>query len=1306
MIRFIVIVVALIATYGASVFLLGKTNMTRERRYLQASYVFVATIYSIFFSVAFIFLLGCVDAIMSLDFIKTIVLEGVPAKNYGAGFMLLITLFCNTIFMLGSVIVFFVLKGKISGKTNYETNGIGLFLEKFANNFYEIDESDGWPFLRNKHVMTAKWLDVMRKGIIIICGVWLVFATFKLYAGFLLTGGKLLAALKYFMILFSATYLPITELHYFLKGVCKDEDITEFEIDEVRLERKGNYERLVNYYCKKYGDLIINSDKPVIDRSHVDEYMFNDISNEMLNRSNNKNAFVSIINSIKYNCEKLSENYTEATLSLVNRQNIIINDSIYGEALLYLAGYFNYKIALGCKVLIVTAEENRVENIVKEIKDRLKRINDINPIWQVSKIEENWSDTADILVCSVNKLEYIGNREFIKYIGCIVVDDPSGSFVSGTVAEKMVYINSIGFNNNKLQFIFLNNEDNRNLEEALEHIIGGQVYTFKNSNSKKSFYCISWKNESYNQAQTRIGINPYIGQEQLIAIEAARMGVKHIGVWVNGSVPYVTYHDYMMQNFDEIKQKVLKDDTINMNNIVSYNNSGDYRKGLYDRVKCENYENNNLKFIISFDVDNNLLPLARTWRNYILNENTVIVIVSSNYLLRGYLADNLNTLVQSPNTIKQIIPFKGEDKHRTNELLLLRLYKGLRSDVLIESYNNFNRTNYKFDEIEECLEELLNSLCPSNLYTNVYNSFTFSPDSDFSPKESNYGHSRYYNVKLTNSKIYDYIINKKNYAQVRFGASDDVIYTPIGLDDIYNYYLPSQIHCFEGELAVVKEINKKGEILVEKTTPKTNGAYVQNINYLGQKCRNFDGIIDVEERYNISTFDMQLSWDIQGYYTLTAGNNLFDKKDDQLIKTYEYINLMHPISVDRKLRKGTLITFYNKCDINKFELTITYILNELFKTLFPNNYNDIAALVIKNERLTSFINELNDEEKIISDFIPQIEIEEIEESENPRIVIIEKSFVEKGIVSEIIDRDNLRNIFEIVQEYLLWETTTNNQKAKYLNFGNEEYPSLFDVFDVIDYLKKVCSSRKINQQSDFDDYEADKDEYCPYCGRRLGVEYVETDDGRCMCVECRNQVVYAQKEIKEIYKEAYDKLKQIYTLKKMPENIRGVRLKKLTELIKATGNDNILGFYDSNSREIWVVKGVPRAYEYSTFAHELVHAWQYVNFGRKALDNKDLLEGHAMWVEIEMCRKMHQDSYADYLEYCLENGYIIATYTDKNGKEEEFSYSVGYMEMKRRMSLKRDAENSFDIALQWANEIENRKTAMSNDVSVQDDIDG
>jgi len=1290
MVKYVFTIGILIGLFMILTALLGRLNLPKPYRFLQMRYVFASVIYTLVISVAFIFVLGGIDAIMSLDSISRIVLEGVPASSYGAAFMILITLIGNILFMTGAVLITAFCRSTATRKTEYADSAAESLMEKYASKYYELNSLESWPFIRPEYILSARWLNIARKALLIIFITWIAFSCLKLYVGFGFSSKQLLLALKYVLIIFSAIYYPLTEMFYFLDGIGKDEELTEFDIDDIRFIRRGSYEKLIPYFENKYGDMIANKNKTLIERAHIDDYIINDVSNQMLRRSNNETAFESIINSIKYNCMKLSETYKELTLELTDGSSVIVNDSIYGEILLYLAGFINFKLSSGSKVLIVTSYKARVKRIKYELKDRLERVNDLDSVWQIETTDNDWADTADILICPVDKLDLVSNREFSSHIGCIIVDDPSGSFVSSEVAQRITYMRISGLlKEDSIQYIFLSNEDNRNLEESLEHIIAQDLKPFKSVTAKSDYYCVVWKNESFVQPQTRIGISPFIGNSSLIALEAANAGVKSVGMWVDGTIPYITYRDVMMQNIDEIQHKLPSLSTTNMNDVISYNESGNYRKGLTSKNLFESEEKNELKFIIEYDVDNNLLSVAKAWSNYALQNNTLVVILSNSYMLRGYFADNLQSLVHSPSLIKQIIPSKGEDVHRSNELLLTRLNRGMRSDYMVDAFNSFNGTSYSRDQVEDCLQALLDSVCPKKYAEiGVYNNFTFSQEEYFTFENNDPQYETVYNVKLTNYKIYDYVLKKRKYVSVRFGAADRVESIPVEVDDVYNHYLPNQIHCFDGEYAVIKEITTTGEMLLERTSPQNTFSYMQFADYHGSLVDKERPMIEHTNKYSLSEIHTDIQWNIRGYYNFKNGSilNIDDEKHGKR-ETYEKINLPAQIGMVRANKRGVVIRLEKKCENKeKVELTFALMLNELFKTLLPENYADIAAFAVQTESMNNLLDSLPDDEKTISDIIPTINLSGFNSTDYPEIVLFEKSSSDMGLLSECIDEVNFQNILDIMYTYLKWETVTESKDNRYLLFGFDDYPTIFAVDELLAFLESIRTLNSIEGSVEslrFNDVSS----LCEYCGRPLGVEYVEASDGRCMCVDCKNQVIQTHKERDAIYKESSSKLIQYYKLGDKPWNIKKVAFKNLDEIKRKTGDSKILGFYHFGKRQLWVLKGVPRAFEFATFAHELVHAWQHDHLPEKALKNRDLCEGHAMWVEIEMCRKEHQDAYADYLVFCLEHNLIKAMIDDGKGNKEEFSYSIGYKEMERRMSEKSDSENAFDIVKKWAAEL-------------------
>ncbi len=158
--------------------------------------------------------------------------------------------------------------------------------------------------------------------------------------------------------------------------------------------------------------------------------------------------------------------------------------------------------------------------------------------------------------------------------------------------------------------------------------------------------------------------------------------------------------------------------------------------------------------------------------------------------------------------------------------------------------------------------------------------------------------------------------------------------------------------------------------------------------------------------------------------------------------------------------------------------------------------------------------------------------------------------------------------------------------------------------------------------------------YCSYCGSEIsGVEFDRLPDGRARCTSCSKSLVQTKKEVNEICKRVMDNLElffgaqfnQSISIEVLDER----RLKKKIGGAIGQIDDNsllILGvaINEKGKYTILLENGAPRISIIATFAHELTHIWQYMNWDSKkgfpkcSPKNRLLIyEGMAKWVEIQ-----------------------------------------------------------------------------------------
>lgn len=158
--------------------------------------------------------------------------------------------------------------------------------------------------------------------------------------------------------------------------------------------------------------------------------------------------------------------------------------------------------------------------------------------------------------------------------------------------------------------------------------------------------------------------------------------------------------------------------------------------------------------------------------------------------------------------------------------------------------------------------------------------------------------------------------------------------------------------------------------------------------------------------------------------------------------------------------------------------------------------------------------------------------------------------------------------------------------------------------------------------------------FCSYCGKEIaGVEFYRLPDGRLRCTSCSSTVIKTKAEIEEIFNRIVSNLDNFFGATiDVPISIEVVdelKLKKKVGVPIGTRDDQsmlILGVAINKKKKYSIIleNGAPRISLIATFAHELTHIWQYINWDNKkefkqCPKGKRLIvyEGMAKWAEIQ-----------------------------------------------------------------------------------------
>ncbi len=175
---------------------------------------------------------------------------------------------------------------------------------------------------------------------------------------------------------------------------------------------------------------------------------------------------------------------------------------------------------------------------------------------------------------------------------------------------------------------------------------------------------------------------------------------------------------------------------------------------------------------------------------------------------------------------------------------------------------------------------------------------------------------------------------------------------------------------------------------------------------------------------------------------------------------------------------------------------------------------------------------------------------------------------------------------------------------------------------------------------------------CSYCGIAIsGVEYQRLPDGRLRCTSCSNTLV--KSEMQELCDRVRINMEAFFGATiNVPIHIEVLEERKLKKKLKGSisviDKKSILvlgaAVNDKNGYKIYLENGAPRISVIATFAHELTHVWQYINWDNKRGFNvcsKDkrllIYEGMAKWVEIQYLYLIGETAVARREEFITRN---------------------------------------------------------------------
>ena len=803
--------------------------------------------------------------------------------------------------------------------------------------------------------------------------------------------------------------LIVGELYFYLGGTTKREYITFLGEDENSF-KTVNYSLLRKFLRSLFGDKLL-AESTDVSSSFLPPATNDEIIRELeLSEDPKVISFASYIRSLNSAGFELDHNYINSSLDLLNEKSVLFNDPFYYDLIPYAFYPMNRQLLRHRKVLVIPGRHAVEDDIRKWLEKGIEAVTNIPSMWNID-ILGSGKNEPDIAILPRRDIPKNGlcsdNAPFFSKVGFIVMIEPSKLISTAQTGLNLIVKQCM---KNAVYCMCDKNCDG--LVDAMSHILMtdlSEVSAIRRHSGTSSYMC--WEADGdYLHHRLIPGVSRYLGLGTELSFAALKNQVSDTG-WYGGDAFPVTDISWINKQYyyDLMKYAGLPASQESMDehfHVTPDFWSAEVKKDNYLTVEDESF---------------NMFEILREFSTR-STEQGFINIISSNYLLKDYMADNAQVFEADPKAIPFIVPDYAKTNRNTALKLILMMSTAPVSESTIEK--ELSLLGIKVFDIKKQLWYEIFSCCASlSEYSALSGNYRYDVETAAEIKMTISGES--YGISLINTEKnfdlkqgkaeYVYSIRSKSFTEncvsglfsagyVAEDENDGTSYLGSELvGHIYQKYLPGQYFTFGGKYYEMQYLTADGNVLIRRASDHIDGrpSYRQLRKYTVSGTRPFGRIgtgksisgIKVIKEYadiTVSTY---------GYYRMISYNDfstarkiLFEGDEssipDRFYRGKEILRIQLP-EADGKLS-------------DTVRYTVTVLLNEVFRTLFAENQPYICAVTDD-----SFITE----EVTAKPLTYKIKADKC-------IYIIEDSQLDLGLIIAV--ERNLERILGIIQDYLCW----------------------------------------------------------------------------------------------------------------------------------------------------------------------------------------------------------------------------------------------------------------------------------------------
>lgn len=1014
-----------------------------------------------------------------------------------------------------------------------------------------------------------------------------------------------------------------------------------------------NYTGLKECYHRMFTDAIVGEYED--NWSSLKKKDVSAIIEELLRSGNNADqAFGQYLKQELQYGNPVDENYILSVQNMLRGESVIFANPFYQDLTTPVCFSMNLMLLRHGKGLVVTARYDMDEEIIDWLKNGFQKVVHVPSFWKIERMESRKLD-ADVAVLSAKELynmELLNlHREFLEDVSFVLLMEPSMMLAQGQVGLSI--LSEMMEKNGKPVYCICD----RNVEglvDSLSHVLKVNLTEVRATVPPAKESTVMFWNADCGNLQKRVfpNIVTYLGEGIIIGALALKEGMESVTWRSDFNFPVWDMRWIAGQYYIKLCQFIGRG-----GNQETLYRAMRFSRNIWNLPKTE------VVYNIVEDEYCNLYEIGRQFSTRGI-EKSFTSVLSSAYMLRGYMCDNEQIFRQDPRAIPQITADYALTRRNTVLQMIIRMTNHPVSDWELEKL--LAQTGINEPVTKETLNDLIQEYYDIKEYRQVVR--LFEERMEYKEEKREVVRISYYIIQ-NQDFIRDYASELQN---AYYLAEDDETKSHfLGgrlLSHVYQSFIPGQYYILAGKYYEIVSIVRGENQLRSAVIVRRAGEHITGRKYYRQ-LRSWE-IAKGSWYQGSNSAD---SRQVNGIHIVTGYLDLIVTTDGYLeMDAYNDLNRAMRVAVTdipkRHYRKKQVLKVVLPEANAQVRTTVAVMLQEIFRSTYSNMYDYVSVV-------TSFVKGT-----------PEGMLHKLQgDVENDAIYILEDSQIDMGLLVSI--ERNLSRFLGLIYDYCDWVAEkraadsgerSEDQEPRfahtveveddsivengdtgqcledmqlyYLRFGFSEFPEAINLDAVMEYLKKkgfdnnsFTKTRKKNRVVMGDG----TGRTCDFCGRDLQNDsYQVLGDGRERCSVCSETVLQNPKEYEKLFHRVVSDMEIYFGIQINPNiYVKVCSTEKIQKALRrswkpTSGYDSRAVGYAQGSK-IVLENGAPRANLMVTIAHELTHIWQNDNWNDREINKKygkdkrlDVVEGMAQWCSL---RYMVLAGYRDYVERVLES---------------------------------------------------------------------